>query len=81
MNIGSVSASPLASSFGEQTRVVRLVSTVNAFVQIGTAPVATALNMFIPAYSPEYFTVNPQTKVSGLSQNLSGTLYITEMTQ
>jgi hypothetical protein len=88
--IGSGSLKP-ASTFHNETSVVRLVATVDCFVQFGTLPVASAAasgnSMLLPASSPEYFGV-PEYGASGvgasaftvavIQSSAAGTLYITE---
>lgn len=58
--------------------VVRVMSTTDAFIEIGLAPTAVVdTGLFLPAYSPEYFACTPGTKVSAVQVANGGTLYVT----
>ena len=58
--------------------VVRVMTTTDAFIEIGLNPTA-AVNTgtYLPAYSPEYFQCPPGSKVSAVQVANGGTLYIT----
>jgi hypothetical protein len=62
--------------------VIRVVSTANCFVRIGTGtPTATTADTFVPAFTPEYFRVDATSgiRVAVIQQSGSGSLYVTEM--
>ena len=65
-----------------QTTCVRVVSTTDCFIEIGTAPTAVAdTGMYLPALSPEYFNCNTNSalgpKVSAIQVSAGGTVYVT----
>lgn len=50
------------------TRVVRVAVTVNAWVALGSNPIATASpRMYMPLGSVEYFAIEPGQKVAGIT--------------
>jgi hypothetical protein len=61
------------------TRVVRLLSTTDCFVEItraGTAAVANT-GMYLPALTPEYVQAGDGFKVSAIRVAADGTIYVT----
>lgn len=60
---------------------VRIVVTSAAFIKIDSSPTATTSDIFVPANTPEYFSIHPGQKVSAIQSAANGTLYVTEMTQ
>lgn len=58
---------------------VRVVVTTAAFIKIGSSPTATTGDVYMPADSPEYFTVAEGEKVSAIQSAASGTLHVTEI--
>jgi len=71
-----------STAFASETREVRIVCTVDAYVDFGTSPTASSSNLIIPAYTPEYFRVAPSTKVAFLRVgSVTGTARVTEVTQ
>lgn len=60
------------------TRVVRVLSTTDCFIEIGTAPTAVANSgLYLAAYAPEYFAAGPSFKVSAIQVSANGSLYVT----
>jgi hypothetical protein len=58
---------------------LRLVCTTQAFVVVGTSPVATAgTGVYMPADTPEYVTCFPGEKVSAIQFVAGGSMYVTE---
>jgi len=71
-----------STAFLSETREVRIVCTVDAYVEFGAAPTATSSSLIIPAYTPEYFRVAPGTKAAFLRVgSVTGTARVTELTQ
>lgn len=58
-----------------QATTVRVVCTTDAFVAIG--PGATTADMYVPAFTPEYFACEPGEVVSAVQVSSGGTLYAT----
>lgn len=59
---------------------VRVMVTTDAFVKVvDTGSVATTSDMYLVAFSPEYFTCSPGQKVSAIQVSSGGTLYATEI--
>lgn len=64
------------------TEVVRVLSTTDCFIEIGTAPTAVAdTGMYMVAFQPEYFECKTNSalgiKVSAIRSTASGSLYVT----
>lgn len=78
--IGGASAAT-TNAFGESTRMVRVVSTTDAFITFAKTPVATTAHMFLPANVPEYFLVDPGQKAALIQSTASGDAYITEVSK
>jgi hypothetical protein len=72
-------AGTITNVVGSETYIVRVVCTTDAFVKIDNSPTATTADTFLPANSPEYFTITPGQKVSAIQSTASGTLYVTEI--
>jgi hypothetical protein len=72
-------AGTIDNAVGSQTRHVRVVVTTAAFVAFGTAPTATAGDVYLAANVPETFTINPGEKVSAVQVSSGGTLHVTEL--
>ena len=55
--VGSSSAAT-SNAFNGQTREIRIVTTVDAYVEMNaTSPTATSSSIIVPAFTPEYFRV------------------------
>ena len=60
------------------TFCVRVMSTTDCFIEIGTAPTAVAdTGLYLPAFTPEYFEGMASAKVSAIQVSTGGTLYVT----
>ncbi len=60
------------------TKVVRVTTTTDAFVQIGLNPTAVAnVDMFMVANTTEYFNCPKNGKVSAIQSSSGGNLYVT----
>ena len=78
--VGSTSAA--SSAFGSQTNEIRIVTTVDAYVEFASSPTATSSSLIIPAFTVEYFRVAPASKVAVLRVgSTTGTSRVTELTQ
>ena len=69
----------VSTAVGLHTNVVRLVASTACFVAFGKT--ATASDMFLPANTPELFTINGGDTISAIQSAAGGNLHITEMTQ
>lgn len=81
---GTAAAS--ANAFGAQTYRVRVVADTACHIVFGASPTATTSDPFLPANWPEYFTVTPGQKISGVRAGTdglvtatSGSLWVTEL--
>lgn len=74
-------AGTIANATGSTTEAVRVFVTTDAFIKISAAgTAATTADMFLPAYTVEYFCVpNGGVKVSAIQLAAGGTLYVTEV--
>jgi hypothetical protein len=61
--------------------IVRLYSTTDCYVKFGSTSVVAATNadMFMKAYSPEYFSMRGDGWISAIQDSSGGSLYVTEM--
>lgn len=74
-------ASVQASSFSDGVTIIRLFSTVDAWVSFGSNPTAVvegASSMFLPGGILEYFEIKNGEKLAVIRNTASGKLYITE---
>lgn len=75
-------ASAASTAMNAHSGTVRLVSTVDCFVEFGgpgTTPVAAAnTGMYLPAFVPEYFYTGPNTRVAVIQSTGAGSLYISQ---
>ena len=77
----------IANKFGAETYQIRLAANSACCYRVGDGPqTATAADVFLPANTVEYVTVNPGQSISaiaaatnGLVTSTAGTLWITEM--
>ncbi len=72
-------AGTITNVVGAQTYKVRVTLTTAGFIKIGNTPTATTSDTYMPADSPEYFTITPGQKVSAIQLTAGGTLYVTEI--
>ena len=80
--VAAGSTSAASSAFGSETREVRIVTTVDAYVEFGSSPTASSSSLIVPAFTVEYFSVTPATKVAMLRVgSTTGTSRVTELTQ
>ena len=79
----SVATSTAANStavISAQVHKVRVVTTDAAYIAIGTAPVAASTSgTYMPANSPEYFTIVPGERVSFVQATASAVGFVTEI--
>jgi hypothetical protein len=59
------------------TGVYSVVSTVDAYIEIGTAPVATATTLFLAAGIPLFMRLDATDKIAGLQKTSAGVVHIT----
>lgn len=65
---------------GVQTYKVRVSCDSATFILIDQAPIVTSANgTYLPANSPEYFSITPGQKVSFIQATASGNGYVTEV--
>jgi hypothetical protein len=75
--VGIASASSAAVAFS--TKAVRLFSTTDCRIAIGSGVTATATSTFLPAGKPEVFLVTSGDVVAVIQASAAGTLNITEL--
>jgi hypothetical protein len=63
---------------GSGVNKVRVVVTSAAYIKIGQSPTATNSDVYMPADSPEYFTIRPGEKVAAVQVSAGGNLHVTE---
>lgn len=74
-------AGTITNAVGTQTYRVRVVVTTDAFILNvdGSGVVTASTGAYLPALSPEYFTVTPGQKMSAIQVAASGTMYVSEV--
>ena len=79
----AVGASSAASSaVNANTREIRVIATVDAYVEISSAPTASSSSVILPAFTVEYFRVAGSDKVAVLRVgSVTGTSRVTELSQ
>ena len=70
-------ASTAASAVMGTAGVYSVVSTTDAYIEIGTAPVATATTMFLAAGIPLFMRLTATDKVAALQKSSSGVVHAT----
>lgn len=71
-------AGTISTAINTGVQKVRVVVTSAAYIKIDNTPTATSSDAYIPADSPEYFTIAPGQKVSAIQVSSAGTLHVTE---
>ena len=80
--VAAGATSAASSAFGSQTTEVRIVTTVDAYIEFASSPTATSSSLLIPAFTVEYFRVAPSSKVAVLRVgSTTGSSRVTELTQ
>lgn len=78
----SYSTTTQSAAVGTTTTKVRIWTSTDAFVKIGTNPTATSTDsMPISGGIPEYFDITPGQKVAFLQQSVAGTGYVSEVSK
>ena len=79
----AVGASSAASNaINAQTTEIRVIATVDAYVEISSAPTASSSSFILPAFTVEYFRVAGSNKVAVLRVgSVTGTARVTELSQ
>lgn len=72
-------AGTISNAVGTGTQKVRVLCTTAAYIAIGNDPTATANDVYVPAETPEYFTITAGMKVSAIQSASGGTLHVTEI--
>jgi len=79
--ITSAAASTASAPIGSQTRIVRIICSVNCLFAFPISPIVSAATVpvYLRADELDYFRVSPGTYVHGYAKSTSGTIYITEV--
>lgn len=67
-----------SSAVDSNTSLIRLFSTVDCFITVGSNPTATTSHMILPAGIVEYIGITGGHKLAVIRNSASGTLYMTE---
>ena len=68
------------NAFASSTHLVRVVATSDCFITFAGTPTATTSDIFLPAYTVEYFMAD-SVKVAAIQSASAGDLHVTEMTK
>ena len=80
-NITTSGSAVSSNAVGNTTAIIRVTCQQDTYVELGTAPTATANSMIILGGSTEFLAVEPgQTIVSLLQVSTAGIVCITELT-
>ena len=75
-------SSAASAATNANTREIRIVTTVDAYVEISAAPTASSSSFILPAFTVEYFRVAGADKVAVLRVgSVTGTARVTELSQ
>ena len=77
-----VDSSQQSAAFSSDARAIRIVSTKNAWIEIGSDPTASASSAFLPEGIVDYLTATPGQKVAALKVNAlddEGVLSVSEI--
>jgi len=78
--VGTSSAA--SNAINAQTTALRIVATVDAFVEISSGPTASSASFILPAFTVEYLRVSGSDKVAFLRVgSVTGTSRVTELSQ
>lgn len=82
-NVAVGAASAQTQVFGPHIDVIRVVSTTNCWINIGTNPTAANAddNLYLPANVIEYFRVAPGQRLAVIQDSAAGTINVSEMTR
>lgn len=72
-------AGTITNPVGSTCLKVRVVCTSAAYILIGSGTAATANDVYVPADTPEYFSITPGQKVSAIQVSAGGTLHVCEV--
>lgn len=75
----TTSAGTITNAVGSETYAVRVVTTSAAYIKIDNSPTATSSDVYMPADTPQVFTITPGQKVSAIQVSAGGTLHVTEL--
>lgn len=67
------------NAIGTGVYKVRVVVTTAAYIKIGKDATATTSDVYMPADSPEYFSIRPGEKVAAVQVSSGGNLHVTEV--
>ena len=71
-----------SNAVADETYVVLITATENAYITFGPTPVVTASNgVFLQKDWPTYFSVGKGEKVAALQVSSAGTVYVSELTK
>lgn len=74
------STSTQSNAISAHVDIIRLVSDVACYIEIGQNPTATTSSIYLPAGIPEYLRVPFNSKIAALAASGSGNLFIAEAT-
>jgi len=78
-NITTSGSSQQSSAFGDDTRIIRVATTQDTYIELGTNPTATTSSFLMPAGSIEFLRVNPSSKIAVIQVTTAGRISIAEI--
>lgn len=75
--IGAVSAA--SAAFTKVTSAVRLVATVDCWVDFNGTTAVAGTGVYLPAFLPEYFEAKNGATITVIQASAAGSLYITQI--
>lgn len=73
----ATSTASAASAAVTASSIVRVISSTDVFLAVGTNPTATTSSMLLPANTPEYIKLNTGDRIAAILSTGSGYLYVT----
>ena len=74
-------AGTIDNAISSGTTVIRVWLSTAGYIAIGSTPTATTSDIPMPANTPEYFVVPPNSKVSAIQAASGGNLHVTELSR
>jgi hypothetical protein len=74
----TASSAQTSNAFDAGVQVIRVISTTNCHIRIGTNPTAVSTDPLLIAATPEYFLVAPGEKLAAIRSASDGSVFVTE---
>lgn len=72
-------ASTNSAALTKCSGTIRVVATVDCWIEFAGQAAAAGTGVFIPAFTPEYFEVKPGSTIAVIQSSVGGSLYVTQL--